>query len=349
MSPLQNVPGLAGYLAAQQQNQAQTSGQLQQAQAVLGIQGAMQQQEQARIAAAKEAAMQRDRQALGENPTPEALMGFAAKHSPPKDILSTQTAHADRQAALKAKAEENSQRIEDQRRQAEMLHEFRLGRLASDQEKAAETARHNKAIETLNAQNAATNAELRRMALQHQAERATDAKGRQTAVQTMQLSAALEKAGLPEGDVVLGAVEGALKKAPQIAEYLAGPKSLLPDMMVPQDIREGRQAFQKLFNITLKTRSGAAVTNQELERLRQEFASGAFKTEAQLKAAVDQARNIINKHYASVAAGFAPDVLNSYNENVRQFGGRVVIEAGQQAAPGSNTRLRFDAQGNQVQ
>jgi hypothetical protein len=164
------------------------------------------------------------------------------------------------------------------------------------------------------------NQDLKRMQFQMQGDQ-------QLVKQTQQLGSALEKANLPEADSVLGAVEEAVKKNPDLASYISGPKSLLPDMAVGTDIAAGRQAFQKLFNITLKNRSGSAVTNQELERLKQEFATGAFKTPAQLQKAVDQARNIINKHYASVASGFSPDALKAYNENLRGFGGRVVLEA----------------------
>jgi hypothetical protein len=152
----------------------------------------------------------------------------------------------------------------------------------------------------------------------------------QTVKQTQQLGMALEKANLPEADAVLGAVEDSLKKNPDLASYLSGPKSMLPDMVVGTDIAAGRQAFQKLFNITLKNRSGAAVTNQEMDRLKSEFAAGAFKTPAQLQKAVDQARSIINKHYASVASGYGPKALDAYNENMRGLGGRVVLESQQQ-------------------
>src|SRR5258706_5815706 len=162
---------------------------------------------------------------------------------------------------------------------------------------------------------ALSNQELKRMQFSMKADQ-----GLQKNVQ--QLGGALEKANLPEADSVLGAVEDSLKKNPQIAEYISGPKSILPDMVVGNDIAQGRQAFSKLFNITLKNRSGSAVTNQELDRLKQEFATGAFKTDKQLQGAVEQARNIINKHYASVTAGFGKDALDAYNENIRGFGGR---------------------------
>lgn len=178
----------------------------------------------------------------------------------------------------------------------------------------------------LQAQIAQGNQDLKRMQFEQNA-------NNQTVKQTQQLSAALEKANLPEADAVLGNVEDALKKNPNLAEYISGPKSVYPDWSVGTDIAAGRQAFSKLFNITLKNRSGSAVTNQELERLKSEFAAGAFKTPAQLQKAVDQARDIINKHYKSVAAGFTPDTLKAYNENMRGMGGRVVIEPDSAEAP----------------
>jgi len=170
------------------------------------------------------------------------------------------------------------------------------------------------------------NLDLKRMQFQMQGDK-------QLIQNTRQLGASLEKAGLPEADAVLGAVEDSLKKNPNLAEYISGPKSLLPDMVIGADLAAGKQAFQKLFNITLKNRSGAAVTNQELERLKAEFAAGAFKTSAQLQKAVEQARDIINKHYATVAAGFDQKTLDAYNENVRDFGGRVVITGGKKEDP----------------
>lgn len=172
---------------------------------------------------------------------------------------------------------------------------------------------------SMQAELAKSNQELKRMQFGMKADQ-----GLQKQVQ--QLGGALEKANLPEADAVLGNVETALKKTPDLAEYLSGPKSLLPDMVVGNDIATGRQAFTKLFNITLKNRSGSAVTNQELERLKQEFATGTFKTAPQLQSAVNQARDIINKHYTSVTAGFGPDALDAYNENIRGLGGKVTLE-----------------------
>lgn len=191
---------------------------------------------------------------------------------------------------------------------------------------AAQTAALAQQGNDLKTEIAKQNFELKKMQFQM--------KGDQDLVKnTVNLQKTLEKANLPEADAVLSNVESSLKKNPEIAEYISGPKSILPDMVVGKDIATGRQDFQKLFNITLKNRSGSAVTNQELDRLKSEFAAGAFKTPAQLKDAVEKVRGIVNRHYQSVAAGFGPDVLKAYNENLRDLGGQVVIEGAK--APGT--------------
>jgi hypothetical protein len=97
-------------------------------------------------------------------------------------------------------------------------------------------------------------------------------------------------------------------------------------MVVEREVRAARQAIAKLFNIELKNRSGAAVTIPELERLKEEYGKGVFKTAAQLGDAITQARTLVNSHYRSVAAGFSPEVLAAYNDNLTAVGGKPVID-----------------------
>lgn len=148
---------------------------------------------------------------------------------------------------------------------------------------------------------------------------------------TQQLGTALEKANLPVADAVLTRVEDSLgtdqKKAEEIAGYMAGPNSWKPDLVVGDDVKKARQAVVQLFNITLKDRSGAAVTNQELERLKQEFSTGMWKTPKQLLNGIKEARKIIDQHYKSIASGYGTDVLKAYNENLRGLGGKVVLDS----------------------
>jgi hypothetical protein len=223
--------------------------------------------------------------------------------------------------------------LETRRLQLQQSHELALQRLTDQKDKDAATQDFRKAQLELQRQSHAARQEaltqgnqIKLLQLELQGNKADADKIRKTDTETMKLQAALEKSNLPEADAVLGTVEKALEISPKVAEYLSGPKSLLPDVMVPDDVKFARQAFQKLFNITLKNRSGAAVTNQEMDRLKKEFATGVIKTPQQLSEAVNQARNIINKHYAAVASGFSSDAMSTYNERIRQFGGRVVLE-----------------------
>lgn len=267
----------------------------------------------------------------------EELTAHAARFAGPKELLTSQTASLDRKAKIQADAENRLLQLQNAKQQADMFHEVRMGRLTTDQDKAAETVRHNRVVEQMTAANQRINNDLRSMGLQIQ-QQGLDIKqqglqgqlGERSQRQVAALGTALERANLPEADAVLRAVDDAVAKTPVLPEYISGPKSFLPDITpgLPEGVREGRQAFQKLFNITLKNRSGAAVTTPEFERLKKEFATGIWKKPEQLIAGVNQARNIIAKHYRSVAAGYGPDALKAYNQNLRETGGTPILEPG---------------------
>jgi hypothetical protein len=341
-------PGLAGYVQAQQQNQQQGMQQMQMA-------GLIQQLQARQEAAEKQKAYQTE---LSGATTDEQREAVALKYGGPEALVK----HADRkaamvdrreaqQAALEQKGEAARARLEQQTQYANMMHEYRMAQAKTAEEKVAADAAHKAQVLQFQQQNAATMAELRRLGLQSQTDRADAAKNANLQRQTQQLGTALERAGLNEVDSVLRGVEDAIKKTPELPEYLSGIKSLAPDLVVSKDIAAGRQAFQKLFNITLKNRSGAAVTNQELERLKQEFATGAWKTPEQLKAGVEQARKIISDHYRGIASGFGTDVLDAYNVNLREMGGTPLLEPrGTPTTPNSGPikRIKFDAQGNPI-
>lgn len=134
-----------------------------------------------------------------------------------------------------------------------------------------------------------------------------------------QLGRDFEKAGLPN---TIAVIENAQKITPELAKWVTGPGAMIPDVTAPKEAVTARQDVAKLFNITLKDRSGAAVTNQELERLKKEFGQGLFKTPASLINAINTARGIVEKHYASIAATHGKAALDAYNENLEAIGGR---------------------------
>lgn len=153
---LNDIPGYGAYVARRQMNEQKPLEELKMyggLQAVLA--GA---QKQSRDQAFRDAMA-----ALGENPTQEALAGVAAKYASPGDLLKVHQSSMDRKAALEASASEKDaalQAAKEQRlatleqsaRFAEMAHEARMARAATDAERVAETKRHNKQMELIQGQ-----------------------------------------------------------------------------------------------------------------------------------------------------------------------------------------------------
>jgi len=92
-----------------------------------------------------------------------------------------------------------------------------------------------------------------------------------------------------------------------------GATGMTPDFMLTTTGKFLRQKVQKVFNMELKDRSGAAVTTPELDRLKKEFGTGALKTDAQLTEALRIYRVEVNKIKADIAAGHSDDVLKEWN------------------------------------
>jgi len=166
---LADIPGYGSYIQRRQQNEQKPLQELQQASGVMGLLSKMQAQRQ-------EQAFRKEMLALGENATPEALAGVAAKYGSPTDVLKTQQSSLDRKAQIEATketakarleqmAESARGRLEQQAQNAQMIHEFRLSRAGTDTAKAEETARHNKAMEAIQAQNAGITQQFRKMGL----------------------------------------------------------------------------------------------------------------------------------------------------------------------------------------
>jgi hypothetical protein len=73
-------------------------------------------------------------------------------------------------------------------------------------------------------------------------------------------------------------------------------------------------AASRIFNTVLSDRSGAAVTNQEMERLRGEFESGRMNTEADLIRGMQDYKRAATAAMKNAEAGFSPEVLDIYRD-----------------------------------
>lgn len=149
-----------------------------------------------------------------------------------------------------------------------------------------------------------------------------------------------EKAGLPS---MIAVVDRASKITPAQAEYITGWKANIPDPSVDQSVRDARQDISKLFNMTLKDRSGAAVTNQELDRLKKEFGQGLLKSPQSLITAIGRVNDIVEAHYAGIAAGHGKAALDSYNENLKAIGGLPFVPRAAKKAEENSLLMQADA------
>ena len=87
--------------------------------------------------------------------------------------------------------------------------------------------------------------------------------------------------------------------------------SLTPGFFVGDDGRELRQIFATVQNMTLKDRSGAAVTDPEFERFKNEIPT-FFKDEKQLRIGIKGLKDMLDGHLASIFATQAPHISEIY-------------------------------------
>ena len=130
------------------------------------------------------------------------------------------------------------------------------------------------------------------------------------------LSDDMGKTGVPRTENILSTIEGIIASTAGEGSDLPGfgLTQALPDWAVSQQGQDLRQAVTQLFNIELKERSGAAVTKQELDRLKNEFKSGFLKDDRMLINAIQRYRSLLEDYKQSVIAGYDPAVVARYQE-----------------------------------
>lgn len=119
-----------------------------------------------------------------------------------------------------------------------------------------------------------------------------------------------------------------------------GKPSDLPGVNVPGigrvsffggDARQLTAAISGIFNRELKTRSGAAVTTQELDRLKTEFNTGKFNTEAELIDGLKRYKAELRKAFNNIKTGAPQGAVRAYEERGGQTTGPMPQSSGGQA------------------
>tara|TARA_R100001463_G_scaffold7535_7_gene24029 strand:+ start:139 stop:1149 length:1011 start_codon:yes stop_codon:yes gene_type:complete len=102
----------------------------------------------------------------------------------------------------------------------------------------------------------------------------------------------------------------------------------LPDLFVGEEGKLNKAKIARLFNITLKDRSGSAVTTPELDRLKKEFGAGTFKTDQDFINAFNVYKGIVNKIINQQLAGYDSRALETWTKQggVSQIGSDALRE-----------------------
>jgi len=133
---------------------------------------------------------------------------------------------------------------------------------------------------------------------------------------------AVEKSGISQQEFNLREVEKIMFTKDADGNKVAiddipgfGQTGMVPTAALSDEGKKLRQALATVQNITLKDRSGAAVTVPEFERFKKEFSQGMFQTDKALANAMIRIRRIFDQHKQSLSAGYRDDVVNSYSGN----------------------------------
>lgn len=125
-------------------------------------------------------------------------------------------------------------------------------------------------------------------------------------------SGMLEKTNIPSAISVADDVIRLLP-APGVNIPGFGPvASKVPGLLIGGDGQRMRQAVGKMMNIELKDRSGVALRDEEIERLKSEFGSGTWSTEQQLRDGVSAYVNRLNEIATNVVASAPQDAVSEY-------------------------------------
>jgi hypothetical protein len=127
------------------------------------------------------------------------------------------------------------------------------------------------------------------------------------AVEKSKTAGSLSSLGLAENKV-----NELLSKTGNIPGF--GTGAFLPDVLVGAQGREVRQLVQTLTNITLKDRSGAAVTTPEFDRLKRELGTSITKTDQDLIKGLVNFRKGLTSVIGSALGGMDEQDLNRYFE-----------------------------------
>lgn len=263
-NPLYDVPGLGGYLAAVDRNQAQGMQGLQQASTVLTLQDAMQ----------KQAREQAYRSEVAGARDDASRMAVAAKYASPDKLIDVQQRGIDRKTQLEQSAIQFAQQMDLRRETLEQNRDLALSRAA---DKAAQDAINNEFKQrqlVLDEQN--------KHFQQYLAQQGLDIKklmaGREKPLTEFQGKSALYGSRAATSDRTLNQLEEtisltglATKESLQNTPVIGGVLGAAANKVLSADQQKVEQAQRDFVNAVLRQESGAVISQPEFDNAKKQY------------------------------------------------------------------------------
>ena len=162
-------------------------------------------------------------------------------------------------------------------------------------------------------------------------------------------STQLDREDIPEFGEALRTAENMLARytGDRIPGY-GRAESLVPDALGTDEMQIVRSALQGAANMLLKLRSGAAVTEPEQVRFIREVASGKGMSVAAMRTGWENLRKAYDAKVDNLVSGIDDETLALYNERAKFPLTRRAAPKPAAPKPAARTRIKFDAQGNEV-
>lgn len=129
------------------------------------------------------------------------------------------------------------------------------------------------------------------------------------------LSEALEKSGILEMSGIFNLVDKQILQTEGDIPGIGGTGKV-PAILLSTEGLKNRQLLSQLQNITLKNRSGAAVTAPEFDRLKTELGTGVISGDREVKNALIRMKQLFDDHTKKVRAGYSDEVNALYDKRV---------------------------------
>ena len=321
-NPLYQIPGLGGYQATVDANQQRGLGQLQQAQALMGLQGLMQ----------KQAQEQAFRTELAQAPDDAARQAVALKYASPDKALDIQTRTAERKDAAEQRAAQFAETLNLKQQALEQQKELALSR-ASD--KASQDAINNQFREQQlilqrqqqQFQRWATeqNIDLKKFMFENRPEKPiTEFQGKNALYGSRAAASDRTLNSLEEKISLVGL---ATKESMQSTPVIGGALGAAANVALSADQQKVEQAQRDFVNAVLRQESGAVISAQEFDNAKKQYfpqpgdkPDVIAQKKANRKLAIEGFKRIAGPAWASVEEQLKQSNIAPSSDKVIDFG-----------------------------